>query len=62
MAFVEKRGNSFAVIQGNNGRVLSRFGNSDAAKEEVSRLHSKNKPSTSNRGKSAQKRHKARDN
>lgn len=56
MAFVRKSDGSFQVRQGNNNDLLTTFSGKDAAKkarEEVARLHRKNKPKTSNRGKSA---------
>ena len=60
MAFVRKSGSRFAVHQGNTGKRLSSFGSRKAANAEVSRLHSKNKPRSTNRGASASKRDKKR--
>lgn len=59
MAFVQKKGKSFQVRKGNDGSLLSSFSGKNAKKradKEVSRLHRKNMPKSSNRGKSARKR------
>lgn len=56
MAFIVKSGKRFQVRQGNNNDLLSSFSTRKAAKVEVGKLHKKNKPKTSNRGKSAKKR------
>lgn len=60
MAFIEKSGKSgYSVKKGNSGEVLATFRGKDAKKKaeaEVSRLHRKNMPKQSSRGKSAQKK------
>lgn len=56
MAFVQKAGSRFAVKKGNSGKTLSTFGSKKKAIEERDRLHRKNMPKASNRGKSARKR------
>ena len=58
MAFIKKSGKSFAVKQGNTGKTLSRFSTRKAAAAEVTKLHAKNKPKASNRGKSASKKNR----
>jgi hypothetical protein len=58
MAFVKKSGSRFQVRQGNNDKVLSTFGSKKAADQEVARLHRKNDPKSSNRGKRAAKKHR----
>lgn len=55
-AFVEKAGGMYVVRQGNNGKELSRWKSKKDADNERDRLHRKNKPSGTNRGKSAKKR------
>ncbi len=58
MAFKQKTKSGYVVKQGNTGKVLSRFSGSKAASRatiEVARLHKKNMPKQSNRGKSARK-------
>lgn len=56
MAFIKKVGSRFQVRQGNNNDLLSSFSSRKKAEKEVKRLHKKNKPKSSNRGKSANKR------
>lgn len=56
MAFVQKCGKRFCVFQGNTGERLSSFPKRAGAVDEMQRLHRKNKPTASNRGKSARKR------
>lgn len=58
MAFVKKVGSKYGVFQGNTGERQSTFGSKKAADEEVARLHKKNKPKASNKGKSAAKKNK----
>jgi len=59
MAFTKKTKTGVQVRQGNNNDLLTTFTGKNAAKRanaEVKRLHKKNKPKASNRGKSARKR------
>ena len=59
MAFSEKTKSGYCVKQGNTGKTLSCFRGKDAKKKadsEISRLHKKNKPKASNKGKSASKK------
>ena len=58
MAFIRKVGSKYQVRQGNNNDLLGSFSSRDAAQKEVDRLHRKNKPKASNRGKSASKKFK----
>jgi hypothetical protein len=53
MAFVRKTGKKFEVRKGDNNQLLSSFDSAEEAKKEVERLHSKNKPGSENKGKSA---------
>lgn len=57
MAFIQKSGKRFCVKKGNTGETLSCFSSRKNANTELSRLHSKNMPKQSNRGKSAKKKH-----
>ena len=58
MAFIKKNGARYQVRQGNNNDLLGSFSSRAAAQKEVNRLHKKNKPSSTNRGTSARKKHK----
>jgi hypothetical protein len=59
MAFTEKTKTGYVVKKGNSGEVLTRFSGKNAKKRadmEVAKLHKKNKPKSSSRGKSASKK------
>ena len=56
MAYIVKAGDRYQVRQGNNHRVISEYSGKNAlarAREDVRRLHAKNDPKGSNRGKAA---------
>ena len=59
MAYVQKSGKRYCVKKGNTGETLSCFTGKEGkmnADAELKRLHRKNMPKASNRGKSAQKK------
>ena len=61
MAFIQKTKNGYCVKKGTTGETLSCFTGKEAktkAGTELSRLHKKNQPKRSNRGKSAAKKNK----
>jgi len=61
MAYIKKTKSGYAVKKGDTGKTLSTFTGKEArqrAGTELKRLHAKNKPLPSNRGKSAAKKNK----